>query len=1028
MKKHMAIARILLVTATITLFGEVSESGPAFASELPSGTLRIMNFVDEPGERQTVTLPSRDIPVVDRADIIVVGGGVAGTAAALSAASRDLSVALIESRNYFGCEITAPAMPLATPYEAVSGFPLAESFFQHWGKGVQGRERLNSSHLKQVLHKAVAAERRIKPYLFTICSGVVMRGEQIVGVVIYNRSGRQIVLANVVVDATADARVSAAAGTDVVRPPHGNTAHRTLQFHCDVSLPPGALKVPSDLGLLNDQVQVHGNGSCVLEYAFAIRPDGSHPTWDQSRAQVDSWRIGRAIMKYVDESLEAVSSQRPAHRWFSFAPEVGLSRRPTVRCEETLPEDRLELRRLLTHEVYTPRGVDGLIATGRILSPSPTLDGLQALLCTGEHAGQIAAEMAESSDSPPKTTLETQTLAEPSRTLPVIEQVDVVVVGGGTSGAPAAIAAGRQGATVALVEMLPNLGGTASNRVNGYYWGVPWRSHLTQELDSHISLQQRRREKRRFDGESKKLALQKLALEAGVRIYYQAIGTDVVMEDGTVKGVVVEGAGAAGVILAHTTIDATGHGDIAAAAGAEIMIGRDSDGMMNEIDGRGMRDPTDAQDISRFLMGKPSSNVALNVRESRRVVGDYVLTFDDALHGRVFPDTVCYWRSNYDTHFPTSAGMSDMAQDWVGIMGLWRYPIVAAIPYRCLLPHGVERLLVVGKSYSIDHDANIGGRMQTDLQHLGEAAGVAAAMAARNRVTPRQLDVGSLQRELTRQGVLPTKPVAGLDSWPATEASLSEAVSNLEKGSEADVDPNSVREFGGPLREAPADGDSTPDAMRRLYLAGKTSIPRLRPLLQSEDADVRTDAAFVLGMLGDRAAIPELLRTLETRNCRINAFKLEGCSWRSSLLAYRSSAILLGRLKERQAVPELLELIDDPQTCCPYLASFVIVALGRIGDESAVDAIRPYLRLLEHRSPEERAEIEQMRQENETNSFEMLYGTPTHAAWALAQLGDQSGVPVLTEMLDSDLVLVRQLARRLLEEIAGPQPAEGSQP
>jgi hypothetical protein len=80
-------------------------------------------------------------------------------------------------------------------------------------------------------------------------------------------------------------------------------------------------------------------------------------------------------------------------------------------------------------------------------------------------------------------------------------------------------------------------------------------------------------------------------------------------------------------------------------------------------------------------------------------------------------------------------------------------------------------------------------------------------------------------------------------------------------------------------------------------------------------------------------------------------------------------------------------------------------------------AIRPCLRLLEHRPPMERSQITKVRHENETNSFEMLYGTPMHAAWALVQLGDQSGVPVLVEFLDSDLSLVRTHAERLLQEI-----------
>ena len=70
--------------------------------------------------------------------------------------------------------------------------------------------------------------------------------------------------------------------------------------------------------------------------------------------------------------------------------------------------------------------------------------------------------------------------------------------------------------------------------------------------------------------------------------------------------------------------------------------------------------------------------------------------------------------------------------------------------------------------------------------------------------------------------------------------------------------------------------------------------------------------------------------------------------------------------------------------------------------------------LLDHRPLEECQQVAQARRENETNSFEILYGTPTHAAWALSQLGDLSGVPVLAELLDSELALwVGDLCRKL---------------
>ncbi|NQT11258.1 MAG: FAD-dependent oxidoreductase, partial [Planctomycetes bacterium] len=487
------------------------------------------------------------------------------------------------------------------------------------------------------------------------------------------------------------------------------------------------------------------------------------------------------------------------------------------------------------------------------------------------------------------------------------------------------------------------------------------------------------REKYRFNGEEKKVALQELARAAGVKLYYRTLGAGVVMKGNTIAGVVVESAAGRQVILAKMVIDATGHGDVAAAAGAAFGKGRTSDGFMHEIDRNGLRDPTNVEDMSAFLMKRPSSSIALNVRESRRITGDYVLTFEDSIHGRNFADLVCRWRSNYDTHFPSSANMSDLAQDWVVLLGLWRRPIVGNIPYGCLLPKGVDNLLVVGKSFSVDHDTGIGARMQRDLQHLGEAAGVAAALAVGDGTTARGVPIEKLQRELVRIGVLRSEDLAAID---ASEAPFDAAAAAAKLG-----------------------GEDSLDAMVDLYLAGEVAVPALRPLLKSDETDVRADAALLLGMHGDRSAIPELLRLLEQRNPRTHRFTLEDCSSRPSVPMWYASVILLGRFREKSAMPLLVDVLSDPDRCPPDLASFAITALERIGDPTAVEAIKPYL-----------ATGDSAPVENENASFETMWGVRTNAARALARLGDTSGVADLIRLLDAEQALARDYAQRLLEE------------
>lgn len=136
----------------------------------------------------------------------------------------------------------------------------------------------------------------------------------------------------------------------------------------------------------------------------------------------------------------------------------------------------------------------------------------------------------------------------------------------------------------------------------------------------------------------------------------------------------------------------------------------------------------------------------LGVRESRRIIGDHMLTEEDARQCREFDDTVGINGCRLDLHVP-DPDSPGMASD-IGPKGWFQ------IPYRILLPRGVEGLLVAGRCVSSDHVAHGAMRHQAPCMVTGHAAGAAAAMAARQRTTPRGLDVRSLQALLRSQGAL----------------------------------------------------------------------------------------------------------------------------------------------------------------------------------------------------------------------------------------------------------------------------------
>lgn len=946
----------------------------------------------------------RDLPIVHQVDVLVAGGGVAGVAAALQAARAGMTVALIEFRNYFGFEYTASYRVRAGRGTADTEIPLVDDFIRELisGGGWCG-ECVNPQALLELLHARIAAEPRIKPFLLSLPCGLVSVDGRAAGVVMCNRSGRQIVLAKAVVDATENARLAVAAGAAYLRDGGRVTVRRSALLWAGV--PAGVPSPVARSGMPGLDVCVHNCGGNYLEVAFSDDFKGDSAA-GLSRAQTRSTAVLLDFIKTLDADPSIAGSAFTESKTdrFTLAPEVSVDESPVVRCRKLLDGCDLARPGLAEAAFFTVDALDGLAVAGRTVATDPAINGLQALLQAGAGAGHCAVDNATVGAakirwlakpmrrSPDKMMVreiqggaddeaDYPVLVEPARDLPVLAEVDVLVAGGGTSGALAAIAAGREGRKVALIEALGSLGGTGSYLVNVYYWGVEHSSHLTAEIDSKVPCKNAAVGKIRFSGQTKMRVLEDLAGEAGVDINYWSIIVGVVREGNAVTGVVVDNAYGRGVIRAAVTIDASGHGDLACAAGASYCLGRESDGLMMEMNlpGKGLRDPTKVADISAFLMKKPVANPVFPVRESRMVEGDYRLVFGDILAGKTFADGIVPWRSNYDTHFPHSANQSVRAQDWMALLGLFRKTLDGVIPYRCLLPRGLDNLLVVGKAFATDHDSKIAVRMQRDLQHLGEAAGVAAAEAVRLGITPRGLSAADLQKGMLKRGILQEAHLQ--PTSPPDDDALAEAAAKL----------------GGLETEA---------AFAVLYCAGERSRPIVRPLLQSATPTVREAAGLLAGVLNDPAAVPLLLDFLNKRNSRTFSYKLQGATFKKSLPLYLSAAVLLGRFKVREAVPDLIALLESDQLPLGH-AGFVIDALGAIGDPCATNAIRPYLR---HHGKAGKVTDENI-------EFEKLWGISATAARVLALLGDRSGIPYLRELLGHDQSLVRAYARRLLREI-----------
>ena len=151
------------------------------------------------------------------------------------------------------------------------------------------------------------------------------------------------------------------------------------------------------------------------------------------------------------------------------------------------------------------------------------------------------------------------------------------------------------------------------------------------------------------------------------------------------------------------------------------------------------------KNIPGFEKAYVSKTSSIGIRESRTVVGDYLISGDDVFNHRDFPDTVVRGAYPSDIHDPKGG-----RTQFIFINDGSSY----GIPYRCFLPKGIEGLLVAGRSISSTQKANGTVRLQGTVMAQGQAVGTAAALAVSKGVSPRNIDVEELRKDLLSQGAI----------------------------------------------------------------------------------------------------------------------------------------------------------------------------------------------------------------------------------------------------------------------------------
>jgi flavin-dependent dehydrogenase len=865
----------------------------------------------------SVPQSERKLPVLARVDVVVVGGTVGAVAAATAAKDSGASVYLVAPRTYLGEDVCGTLHLWQEDGEPTG--PLSEKLLARGNP-------MPPMHVKRVLSKALL-EREI-PFLFgaTACDVLRDGNGAVAGVAIADRAGRQAIVAKTVIDATERGTVARLAGAEVKGQTGGKvTAERVLLLDSATPVAEGATRVPFTSGKLSLAYEIHQIHLDYADFGLASMARAEQEARDATYRK-GQYRASERVRVIWPDSVVGEGENHLAVKGVPGMYVLGI-------CADIPRTEATELVQVAKAEAL---GTElGRVVAG-LAAARPALHGvlLPGTAVSGSMDVREPLRGARPASEP------TDTVSAAASSLPVLADVDVLVIGGGTTGSPAAIAAARQGAKVLVIEFQEGLGGTGTlgmigkvyhGRDVGFSKEVPFPN-------------------KEFRVEDKMEWFRNEIRKAGGEVWFGVGSCGVVMEGNRVRGAVVANAEGRGAVLATVVIDATGNADVAAAGGAACIVSGQGDDIAVQGAGLPVRPPngfyvnsdyllvdeTDMVDMWRALAGALQtmradaydSGAMLQTRERRRVVGDHVLHYLDQIAERTYPDSIVFSASDYDSHgYPSSPYFALIPHD-EKTMKL-NHPAPGGscyTPYRCLLPKGMEGILVVGLGISMERDASAMVRMQRDLHNQGYAAGTAAVMAVRQGVTPRQIPVRELQRHLIRTGALPEAVLSQEDSFPLSETVVAQAVADLA------LDGSKQRK-------------QVCHALAVILTHADPALPLLRRAHANAADGTRLYYARVLGMLGAPEVAPELiaaLRQIDEWEPRI----FQGSMAEYAHLPSPTDGIILAlaHTGDRSAVPILLEKLGTLDASTPLSHHRALaLALEKLGDSRAAQPLAELL-------------------------------------------------------------------------------------
>jgi ribulose 1,5-bisphosphate synthetase/thiazole synthase len=714
--------------------------------------------------KNQVIQPDRPIKVIAEADVAVIGGSFAGLSSAIRFAQSGKTVIILEPRTYLGREITAtlrPWIPMANESHAGQRLEWLErclkECMEHDLGGFQSHDvPLHPDRLKIALEDIILANG-IKLLYATLPIGLQVEERVVKGVIIANKAGRQAVRCSIVMDATETGIMSSLTGASVSFRKKEGIYYRVLEFDGVEPIYGREMAVPSSLGLAEDQVIVRrgirGESHVYVEFSLLLNAGNTH---DADRQRELEGRIkGMLLASHLIHHIPAFAKANlGASSYELYGPFSHTGNKDDRSANHTLTANANDLRTAASNVWCLYRHMFSI-------GDESWLNAIDA-----SRLGDEAARLALYDDK----VQDEEKMIDPKTTFPLLTTVDVLVVGGGSCGASASIVAAQEGMYTMLIEGNPGMGGTGTfGGVDSYWFGrrIGYAARITGLVNN---VQQSLRYKgHKWNIEAKMFALLDEAVKSGVHTLFNAITFDAITDRNQVNGCLVATRWGAYTVLAKVLIDATGDGDIAAYAGADYVYGSKSDRTVMWYSLAQFREPgksknnftsmvnmEDIEDLTRAIVAGRrrgdnchDHSIYVATRESRHIAGDVTMSLADQLLHRLWDDVINIHFSNHDVKGVSGA-------DWVNV-GLIPPNLEIEIPFRMLLPSGLEGLLVVGKAMSATHDALPAIRMQSDLENLGGCAALAAANAVKFGTTPRHIDIRLLQRRLVEEGLLPGK-------------------------------------------------------------------------------------------------------------------------------------------------------------------------------------------------------------------------------------------------------------------------------